>query len=214
MRCPAHASRWSSTRRTTPRAALARSRCSRRTLHSPPTTSRPPMSSAARCSAPRSARSSVPQRGDAGAGAAIGAGTGMLGGSAAAANVSGWSNQRDAGDVRPRVPAVHVRSRPSGAGARRRASAGTAAYGYVPPGTRPAAGYPPANTPPPSGVSTPRGYLPPSTEEPLGGYPPANTSPPPGTSAPRGYLPPATTEPPGGYPPANTPPPPGTPPRG
>jgi len=152
--------------------------------------------------------------GDAGAGAAIGAGTGMLGGSAAAANVSGFSNQQmQAIYDREYLQCMFARGHqvPGRAVAYR---PGPAAYGYVPPSTRPAAGFPPANTPPPPGVSAPRGYLPPATNEPPGGYPPANTPPPPGMSAPRGYLPPATDEPPGGYPPANTPPPPGTPPRG
>ena len=152
--------------------------------------------------------------GDAGAGAAIGAGTGMLGGSAAAANVSGFSNQQmQAIYDREYLQCMFARGHqvPGRAVAFR---PGPSAYGEVPSSARPAVGYPPANTPPPPGVSAPRGYLPPATNEPPGGYPPANTPPPSSGSAPRGYLPPATTEPPGGYPPANTPPPPGTPPRG
>jgi uncharacterized protein YcfJ len=145
--------------------------------------------------------------GDAGAGAAIGAGTGMLGGSAAAANVSGYSNQQmqalyDREYLQcmfargHQVPGRPIAYRPA-----------PPAYGYVPPRAAPAIGYPP-----PPGVGSPQGYLPPSTVAPAVGYPPAGTSPPPGTGvAPSGYPPPSTVVPGVGYPPANTPPP---PPRG
>ncbi len=150
--------------------------------------------------------------GDAGAGAAIGAGTGMLGGSAAAANVSGYSNQQmQALYDREYLQCMFARGHqvPGRSVAYRPASS---AYGYVPPRTAPAVGYPPANTPPPPGVGSPQGYLPPSTVAPAVGYPPAGTAPPPGTGvAPSGYPPPSTVVPGVGYPPANTPPP---PPRG
>lgn len=149
--------------------------------------------------------------GDAGAGAAIGAGTGMLGGSAAAANVSGYSNvQMQALYDREYLQCMFARGHqvPGRAVAYRPAPP---AYGYVPPGTAPAVGFPPANTPPPPGVGSRQGHLPPSTAAPAVGYPPAGT-PPPGTGvAPSGYPPPSTVAPGVGYPPANTPPP---PPRG
>jgi uncharacterized protein YcfJ len=147
--------------------------------------------------------------GDPGTGAAIGAGTGLLGGSTAAANVSGFSTyDMQALYDREYLQCMFARGHqvPGRAVAYR---PGPSAYGYVPPRTAPAVGYPPANTPPPPGVGVPQGYAPPSTAAPAVGYPPRNAPPPPGTGvAPQGYAPPSTVAPPVGYPPANTPPPP------
>lgn len=109
--------------------------------------------------------------GDVGAGAAIGAGTGMLGGSAVAADMSGYSSAQlqaiydDAYlqcmyALGHRVPAPAVVYRPYRGTYR------------VPQAVPPAAGYPPATTPPP------RSYTPPSIVPPPGGFPPADAPPP------------------------------------
>lgn len=108
--------------------------------------------------------------GDPGTGAAIGAGTGLLGGSAAAADISGRSNvDMQAAYDRAYLQCMYARGHrvPAGAVAERQR------YYAVPQAAAPAVGYPPAGTPPPA-----RSYAPPSTQPPAGGFPPANAPPP------------------------------------
>jgi hypothetical protein len=109
--------------------------------------------------------------GDAGAGAAIGAGMGLLGGSAVAADTSGYSSgQLQAIYDRAYLECMYARGHrvPS------RVLAYRSYRGFaVPSEVPPAAGYPPAGTPPP-----PRSDAPPASTPPPGGYPPADAPPP------------------------------------
>lgn len=109
--------------------------------------------------------------GDAGTGAAIGAGMGLLGGSAVAADMSGYSSaQLQAVYDRVYLECMYARGHrvPS------RALAYRSYRGFaVPSEVPPAAGYPPAGTPPPRSS-----FAPPTTAPPAGGYPPADAPPP------------------------------------
>jgi hypothetical protein len=115
--------------------------------------------------------------GDAGGGAAFGAGAGLLGGSVAAADVSGYSS----GQLQARYDSIYLQCMYA-AGHRVPASA-VANRSYrsypVPSGAAPAAGYPPANAPPPA-----RSYPPPTSVAPPAGFPPPDAPPP--DRAPRG----------------------------
>ena len=146
--------------------------------------------------------------GEAGHGAAIGAGVGALGGGAAAADVSGYSNAQ--------MQSIYDRTYLQcmfGRGHRVPAPFAQRSYRVpyaVPQAGAGVAGYPPPNTPPPRTT-----YPPPSTAAPPGGYPPPDAAPParnfvpaPRATPPRTtYAPPSNVPPPAGYPPRDAPPP-------